>query len=198
MVVNTMNTFLARHLQDTFQVSPVEAEQIAAFFKPLELKKGEYFLLADQFSKHLGFIESGLLREFLYHDGREITKWISGSEYFAVDLGSFLFGKTARVNMQALTDCRLWVLSKTDYAGIGRAVPQWPEIEKMFIARCFTVLEDRVVSHLALSAEERYDAFFRYNPELFNQAPLQYLASLLGMTPETFSRIRKKRTRLHS
>ena len=193
-----MNNFLAGHLQAAFQVSPVEAGKIAAFFRQMDLEKGAYFLEADHFSNYLGFIETGLLREFLYHDGREVTKWISGSGYFAVDLGSFLFGKTARVNMQALTDCRLWVLSKTDYAEIGRAVPKWPEIEKMFIARCFTVLEDRVVSHLALNAEARYEAFFQYNPELFNLAPLQHLASMLGMTPETFSRIRKKRSRMHS
>jgi CRP-like cAMP-binding protein len=73
-------------------------------------------------------------------------------------------------------------------------VPKWPEIEKTFIARCFTVLEDRVMTHLSLTAEERYEAFFQYNPELFNTAPSQYLASMLGMTPETFSRIRKKRS----
>lgn len=189
-----MDTTLSQHIQAAFNVSPDETEQIVTFFKPLDLKKNEYFLKADQFSKYLGFVQSGLLREFLYHDGREVTKWISGPGYFAVDLSSFLFGKTARVNMQALTDCRMFVLSKTDYAQVGQVVSKWPEIEKMFIARCFTVLEDRVVSHLSLSAEERYDAFFQYNPDLFNLVPLQYLASMLGMTPETFSRIRKKRS----
>jgi CRP-like cAMP-binding protein len=52
-------------------------------------------------------------------------------------------------------------------------------------------LEDRVFGHLSLSAEERYLQFFNQNKELFNQVPLQYIASMLGMTPETFSRIRK-------
>ena len=92
----------------------------------------------------------------------------------------------------------LFVINKTDYARINQAVPKWPEIEKTFIARCFTVLEDRVVTHLALSAEERYEAFFQYKPELFNLVPLQNLASMLGMTPETFSRIRKKRSERNS
>jgi hypothetical protein len=54
------------------------------------------------------------------------------------------------------------------------------------------VLEDRVVHHLSLSAEQRYDALFRMAPDLFSQVPLQYLASMLGMKPETLSRIRKK------
>ncbi|WP_229239031.1 hypothetical protein [Emticicia sp. C21] len=62
----------------------------------------------------------------------------------------------------------------------------------MFIAKCFTMLEDRIFSHLSMTAEERYNFFFQNNKELFNQVPLQYIASMLGMTPETFSRIRRK------
>lgn len=189
-----MHTDLATHIQSAFQLPPAEVEHISAFFKPMAVRRNDFLLKTGQFAQHLGFVQSGLMREFLYHDGREVTKWISGPGYFIVDLASFLFDKPARVNIQALTDCELYAISKTDYARIGQVVPKWAEIEKMFIARCFTVLEDRVVTHLSLTAEERYDAFFRYNPELFNLVPLQFLASMLGMTPETFSRIRKKRS----
>jgi hypothetical protein len=72
-------------------------------------------------------------------------------------------------------------------------VPAWPEIEKQFIAGCFITLEDRVFNHLSLSAEERYDQLFAFNQDLFRHVPQQYLASMLGMTPETFSRIRAKK-----
>ncbi len=75
---------------------------------------------------------------------------------------------------------------------MGDLVPKWHELEKMFLVRCFTIMEDRIFSHLSMSAEERYQFFFQHNQELFNQVPQQYLASMLGMTPETFSRIRKK------
>jgi len=189
-----MPTALSTQLQSAFQLPNTEVEQISAFFKPQTLPRGDFFLKAGQHAQQMGFIQSGLLREFLYHDGREVTKWISGAGYFVLDLSSFLFDKPARVSIQALTDCELLVISKTDYQRIGQVVPKWPEIEKTFIARCFTVLEDRVVTHLSLTAEERYDAFFAYNLALFNQVPLLYLASMLGMTPETFSRIRKKRS----
>jgi hypothetical protein len=84
------------------------------------------------------------------------------------------------------------VIDSKDYQRIGQVVPGWSELEKLFIAKCFTVLEDRVVQHLSLSAEERYVRLFNFNKELFNQVPLQYLASMLGMTPETLSRLRKK------
>ena len=163
-----MSSELATQLQSTFHLPPVEFAHISAFFKPMTLRRNDFLLKTDQFAQHLSFVQSGLMREFLYHDGREVTKWISGPGYFIVDLASFLFEKPARVNIQALTDCELFAINKTDYARIGQVVPKWAEIEKMFIARCFTVLEDRVITHLSLTAEERYDAFFQYNPELFN------------------------------
>lgn len=193
-----MESKISTYIQSTFHLPPGEEAQISGFFKPITLKRNDFLLKENQFAQYLGFVESGLMREFFYHDGREITKWISGPGYFIVDLASFLFEKPARVNLQALTDCELFVISKTDYARIAQVIPKWPEIEKIFIARCFTVLEERVMTHLSLSAEERYDAFFNYNPELFNLVPLQYLASMLGMTPETFSRIRKKRSERNS
>ncbi len=189
-----MSSEFTTQLQSAFPLPTAELEQISTFFKPQALARNAFFLKAGQHAQQMGFIQSGLVREFFYHDGREVTKWISGSGYFIVDLVSFLFGKTARVNIQALSDCELYTISKTDYQRIGQVVPKWPDIEKTFIARCFTVLEDRVITHISLTAEERYDAFFAYNPTLFNLVPLQYLASMLGMTPETFSRIRKKRS----
>ncbi len=189
-----MHTDLAAQIQSAFLLPTAEVERIGTFFQPLRLARNDFFLKEKQFAQQMGFVQTGLMREFFYHDGREVTKWISGPGYFILDLSSFLFEKPARVNIQALTDCELYIINKTDYARIGQVVPKWPEIEKTFIARCFTVLEDRVMTHLSLTAEERYDAFFRYNPQLFNLVPLQYLASMLGMTPETFSRIRKKRS----
>ena len=103
------------------------------------------------------------------------------------------FRHTARWNIQALTDVELYSINKTDYNKIGKLIPQWYELEKLFIARCFIMLEDRIYSHLSMSAEERYQFFYERNTELFNQVPLQYIASMLGMTPETFSRIRKNK-----
>lgn len=98
----------------------------------------------------------------------------------------------ARWNIQALSDCELYVIDSDDYQKIGEVVTKWAELEKLFLAKCFTILEDRVLQHLSLSAEERYQQLFDFNSELFNQVPLQYLASMLGMTPETFSRIRNR------
>ena len=112
----------------------------------------------------------------------------------SVDLSSFVFQQPSRWNIHALTDADVYVIKYADYKQIGQIIPRWQELEKLFITRCFSILEERIMTHLSMTAEERYQHFFDFNPALFNQVPLQYLASMLGMTPETFSRIRKRKS----
>ncbi len=187
-------TELEQYVHGYFGVKKEDAAVISSFFKSISLKKGDFFLKSGKMSERLGFIQSGIVREFVDVDGNEVTKWISTKGYFSVDLASFVFKKPARWNIQALTDCELFVIEKEDYRRIREFVPRWDELEKLFIAKCFIVLEDRIVQHLSLSAEERYHQLFAFNRELFNTVPLQYLASMLGITPETLSRLRKKST----
>jgi len=185
-------TELEKYIKNYFGVNDVDLAQISAFFKLTTLKKNDFFLKEGRYCDKLGFLKSGIVREFVSVQDKEVTKWISTSGYFVVDLSSFVFQQTARWNIQALTDCEIYIIDQSDYHKIGHIVKSWQELEKKIIAKCFTVLEDRILSHISLTAEERYNQLFQYNRELFNQVPLQYLASMLGMTPETLSRIRKK------
>jgi CRP-like cAMP-binding protein len=186
---------LKNHIISTFGFSTQEFEAVEGVFKPLEIEKGAFFLKQDQYSKQLGFVESGILREFLYINDKEITKWFSTPGYFAVDLTGFMHNQKSKVSYQALTDTRLLTISKEDYHSIGEKIPAWDKLEKLFLTKCFSVLENRVIAHLAMNAEERYNQLFEFQPALFNQVPLNYLASMLGMTPETLSRIRSKHSK---
>lgn len=185
-------TELQKYIHEYFGVTQHDLEKISACFTPVVLKKGDYFLKTGWACDRLGFVQSGIAREFLQVGDKEVTKWISTSGYFVADLSGFIFHKTSRWNIQALTDCELYVIDIATYRQLPALVPRWPELEKLFIAKCFTVLEERVVTHLAMTAEERYKQLLAFNSGLFNQVPLQYLASMLGMTPETLSRLRKK------
>ena len=189
---------LKKHIIQTFGFTESEFQQIKDFFKPKVILEGDYFLKEGQYVKLMGFVEKGILREFLYVNDKEVTKWFSTRGYFAVDLSGFLFEEKSKVNYKAMTDVELLAISKEDYNKISTRVPRWDKLEKMFLAKCFTVLENRVISHLALNAEERYNQLFAFNPSLFNEVPLNQIASMLGMTAETLSRIRKKQTRYTS
>jgi CRP-like cAMP-binding protein len=117
---------------------------------------------------------------------------MGGEGYFITDLASFLFDASANWSIEALTPAKIWTLNKSDYLEIQDQIPNWNVLEKRFIAKCFMVLEQRVFDFIALSAEERYLKYFENNKLLFNQVSLQYIASVLGMSPETLSRIRNK------
>ena len=186
-------TELEQYIKSYFGVVEIkDLKMIISLFKPESIKKGDFLLKSDKYCDKLSFVQSGLLRMFVSTEDKEITQWISTKGYFSSDLASFVFETKSRWTIQALIDSKLYTITKDDYKKIGDLVPEWNELEKLFLVRCFTILEDRIFSHLSMSAEERYNSFFESNKELFNQVPLQYIASLLGMTPETFSRIRKK------
>lgn len=168
-------------------------DEVRSLFQLEEMSKDRYFLKEGQYNTRLSFIRSGLMRIYAERDGKEITQWISSPGYFVVDLKSFMFNDRARWNIKAITDCELFSISKENYQLLPHRVQHWAELEKRFLATCFVTLEDRVFRHLSQSAEERYNEFFAESKELFNQVPLQYIASMLGMTPETFSRIRARK-----
>ncbi|RQO30656.1 cyclic nucleotide-binding protein [Taibaiella sp. KBW10] len=186
-------TPLVQYLESHFDITaPDDLQQISGLFKTVTLKKGDYWLKTDQYCRQLSFVKSGLLRIYRSVEDKEVTQWISAEGSFLTDLSGFLFQTPSRWNIQALTEVSLYTISQTDYQKLGTLVEKWHTLEKQFIAKCFTMLENRMFQHLSMSAEERYISFFEQHKALFHQVPLQYIASMLGMTPETFSRIRKK------
>ncbi len=186
-------TELQQYISTYFGITKDDMDKVASLFVESELKKGEYFTKVGRYCDKLSFVKSGFIRVFAETKDREVTQWISTKGYFITDLYSFVFKQRARWNIQALTDCQLYTIEKDNYARLKEILPMWPEMERQFIAGCFVLLEDRVFKHLSLSAEERYEQFFEDNKEIFNQVPLQYIASMLGMSPETLSRIRNKK-----
>jgi len=186
-------TELEQYIKSYFGVvNADDLKTIVSLFMLKTIKKGDFLLKTGKHCDNLSFVQSGLLRMFISTDEKEITQWISTKGYFSTDLSSFVFDTVSRLSIQALTDTEVYSITKSNYKKIGELVPKWHELEKLFIVRCFIILEERIFSHLSMTAEERYDYFFENNRELFNQVPLQYIASMLGMTPETFSRIRKR------
>lgn len=186
-------TELEQYINSHFEIiQPSELTAVSSLFNQVTLKKGNCLLTEGKLCDKFCFIKSGFLRVFAIPNGIEVTQWIATRGYFGTDFSSFFFGSPSRWTIQALENTELFIITKEDYTKIESLVPNWTELERTFLIRCLTMMEDRIHNHLSMSAEERYLHFFENNKALFNQVPLQYIASMLGMTPETFSRIRKK------
>jgi CRP-like cAMP-binding protein len=185
---------IEKYIETYFGIGGAYLNPVSELFKYSTLEKGEYFLRKNQYSKKLSFIKAGYLRIFAPNESgdKEITQWVSSQGMFITELSSLLFNTPSRFNIQALTDCELYTISQEDYKNIKEYVPNWPELEKLFISKCFITLENRVFEQISMSAEQKVSSLMENNSDIFLYVPLQYIASMLGITPETLSRVRRK------
>ncbi len=139
----------------------------------------------------MAFIESGYLRMFDLIDGKEITFWIGSNGKFITSLSSFVFETPNFWNIQAVTDCTLHVIDRDTHSKLCKTQPKWLEFDNILLAHSFALLEQKMLSQLHTTSQQRFNTLFKEHPQLFNHVPLQYIASMLGITPETLSRLRQ-------
>lgn len=140
----------------------------------------------------IGFIQSGILIEIESVDGKEITRWIYSEGEFVSDLSSFTSEQKTIASYQAVENVEMCAIGKKDFDRLSQHIPAWRDLELRSLTECSQALKNRLTTQLSMKAEERYKHFFEQNPSLFNRVPLIHIASVLGMSPETLSRIRKK------
>ena len=167
--------------------------EVAAVFKTRNLAKGAYLVQAHQPARELAFIETGFLRLFAINpEGKEVTVWIGGPGQFITSLSRFIFQEPNPWNIQAVTPSQLQVLSREAHLRLLEHSSTWLALDNHLLARAYTVLEQQMYAHLYADAEARYQKLMDTAPELFNHVPLLHIASMLGMAPETLSRLRSK------
>lgn len=185
-------TELELYLHSYLGIPDGDMHTLLSYFHPTSLSKGDYFLKAGRVCDKLSFHKSGLIRIYAPYKEREITQWISFKGNFLTDLSGIVCDEPCRFNIRALTHSELYTIHKDDYNNLSHMVPQWHRLEKILLTRCFGFIENRIFGLLSMTAEERYRSLFALNPDMFNEVPLKYLASMMGITPESLSRIRKK------
>lgn len=98
---------------------------ILSVFKPLEIPKGEFFLKSGKICRQMAFIESGYLRMYDSVDGKEITLWMGSEGKFITSLSSFVFETSNHWNIQAITNCKLYIINREDHFKLNKTEPKW-------------------------------------------------------------------------
>lgn len=181
---------LRAFIEQRIPLTNEEWESFESVLQFRQLKRKELFLREGQVCRQIGFIQKGYVRLYYIVDGEEVTKDFNFENFFCGSQASFSLQQPSRFNVVAMEDVELYCFGRDDlnrlfdqHAGLQKLGRVW--METMFIRK-----ELREASFLLDSAEQRYYNLLQNDDQMLRRVPLKYLASYLGMTAETLSRIR--------
>ncbi|MCU0352671.1 MAG: Crp/Fnr family transcriptional regulator [Cytophagales bacterium] len=158
----------------------------------VQLKKEAYFSEAGKIARQVAFVTQGILRVHYYNNkGEDITRYFIDENNFAVDLNSFNYQVPSSEYVQAVTDCTLIVFGYDSFKELSDTIIGWDEMIYKITTKAFMDKVNRISPMLAEDATERYLKFLERYPTVANRIPLSLLASYLGITQSSLSRIRK-------
>ena len=141
----------------------------------------------------IAFVEKGMLRSFITEeDGTERIMQFALEGWFISDLYSFLTGESATYNIEALEDSEIAVMSKESHEELLKQCPKYETFHRQLITSAYIALQKRLSSIISYTLEERYEAFMAQYPQIAQRVPQHMIASYMGLTPETLSRVRKR------
>jgi CRP-like cAMP-binding protein len=183
-------------ISEKITLLPRETGQLKTFFTPKKLRKRQYLLQEGEVCKFLAFTEKGLLRLYSVDDkGIEHMMQFAMEGWWIVDIYSFLTGEPSRYNIDAMEDSELLLLSHENFEAMMKALPVMERYFRILFQNNIIAKERRLESSITHGAEERYRQFEQTYPNFIRRIPLNLIASYLGITPETLSRIRRNLAR---
>ncbi len=188
-----MNQKLIQFLQSTNLVSQKTAEEIGDSFIQKEIKRNEFLFKEGRVCNEYFFLEDGFIRAFAYDtEGNDVTTNFYSSNQVVFEVSSFFNRAISKENFQAIVDCNGWYITYQQLNNLFHSLHEFREFGRAILVRGFASLKTRMLSMITETAEQRYEGLLKTNPEIFQHAALKHIASYLGMTDTSLSRIRKE------
>ena len=176
-------------------LTSAEQELVKNYLTPKKLRKKQYLLQEGDVCKSVAFVEKGGLRAYsLDPGGIEHIIQFALEGWTISDLYSFITGEPATYNIDALEDTELVIISKSAHEELLNKVPKYETYTRLNITGAYLAIQKRLTSTISLTLEERYANFVTTYPDIVQRVPQHMIASYMGLTPETLSRMRKKRS----
>ena len=188
-----MFELLRSHIAKRIHITPKEFDVCAQFFVQRKVKKRQFLLQDGDVCRHLAFVNSGCLREYTVdHKGDEHIIQFAIEDWWISDLNSFLSGMPSTHNIDALQDANVLLLEKSAREKLFESAPKIERFFRLLLEANYVATHKRIAEALSASAEERYLTFIKTYPNLVEKVPQNNIASYLGITPQSLSRIRKE------
>lgn len=188
-----MFEILFQKFDEKIELTEEEKQLCRSFFTPKKLRKRQYILQEGDVAKYVTFVEKGLLRSYTVDDkGTEHIMQFAFEGWWISDHFSFLTGEPSIYNIDALEDSELLLLSKQSEEQMLQRIPKFERYFRILLQNSLIATQRRLIGSLSQTAEERYTDLFVSCPTIPQRVPQHMMASFLGITPETLSRIRKQ------
>jgi CRP-like cAMP-binding protein len=176
---------------ELFQVDLEHFEEFFSLLKYREIEKSDFFLKQGDKCRYLGFIKSGTIRSFYINDqGREINFGFHFENDFFTDYESILCDSLSNINIQAVENCEILLLNKDDLQRLYEKDAYWQKFGRIMSEKIYLDAKKRIEDLLCNSPEKRYLNLLKKDPIVVQKIPLKYIASYLGVTEPSLSRIR--------
>ena len=182
-----LKKFIAKYIR----LDASEMDNIANRFNRKTIKKNDYLLREGQVCKDIIFVQQGCLRLYYVSNGIETSVWFSFTHSSAIEISSFISGQPTSYFLQAIEDSEILFLSKIELNKLYHDYPKMQEMMKNFLEDVVLNLINRFTSLQRDTAEKRYLDLLG-KPAYLQKIPQKYLASFIGVTPTSLSRIRRK------
>jgi CRP-like cAMP-binding protein len=184
---------IIRFIQSVFPVADTLAEELVAPFTERVVFKNDFLLAEGQLSDEYFFLQEGFMRAFTFDiDANEVTTGFYSNNQVVFEIASFFQRTLSSESIQALTNCRGWSISFEELNKLFHMYPEFREFGRGILVRNLVFLKQRMLSMINETAEQRYARLIKNNPEIFQNASLKHIASYLGITDTSLSRIRKE------
>ena len=169
-----------------------EQAQLLAAFRPRRARAGDHLVRAGQVCRSITFVESGLLRYYYLVNGKEVTGNFFFESSFVGAFASFISQSPSKQFVDCLEDCVLWQATHEQLEQLYATVPALEKFGRKMAESLFVHAQNRTASLLLDTPDQRYANLLRNRPKVLQRVPQYMIASYLGFTPETLSRIRKR------
>jgi CRP-like cAMP-binding protein len=187
-------SFIEKNIPN-ISVTQIGLETIAQQFDEINLFKNEYLLKQGKVSDYY-YLAEGFVRAFTFDtNGNEITTYFYPQGRVAFEAASFFLRQPSTENLQAITTCKVYTTSFEKLNLLFHSVPEFREFARAMLVKEFVAYKQRTLSMINKSAEDRYSDLLSNNREVFQYAQLKHIASYLGITDTSLSRIRKEFTK---
>lgn len=182
---------LKESFQEHVSLSDEDWEMCKNNFRPKRMLKRQFLLQEGDVCRELAFVEMGALYSYTVDSkGNQHVIRFAFEGWWMANLQSFFTGNPTTLNIEVLEDSELLVLDRTNHEKLLEEIPAYERYHRIIIQNAYVALQQRAENALGLTAEEKYARLIAQNPEFLNRVPLNLVASYLGVSPETLSRVR--------